>query len=148
MAEVYKVVTEGPGKGRKIQQAMGMQEDVQARLFLEAEQGAHRAQANLAIVRSKPGYNMRGGHSFIEIDRGKVDWYVILNDERGLHAAMSIEFGRKPADRLKIQHVDNGFADVDPGMPGLYILHDAMHLSRGGDVSDVEIGTEAAEISE
>lgn len=34
------------------------------------------------------------GHAYIEIEKGSVDRYLVLNDERGQLAAMTIEFGR------------------------------------------------------
>lgn len=46
-------------------------------------------------------HHFHEGDSFIETDRAgdlaETDWLVILNDERGQMAAMSIEYGRKIA---------------------------------------------------
>lgn len=56
------------------------------------------------------------GASYIEWEKGRVDRFVILNDERGLGAAMSIEFGRKLSDGRRTTPV--------------YALHDAMGLAH------------------
>jgi hypothetical protein len=53
------------------------------------------------------------GHAFIEVEKADVDRHLILNDQRGLAAAMSIEYGRS-ADE-----------DGNGGMDGLFILHQA-----------------------
>jgi hypothetical protein len=62
------------------------------------------------------------GHSRITITEGDVDWFVNLDDSRGDHAAMSIEFG----------HIVKGKYE-DPGkpkyVPGLYILSTAAGLA-------------------
>jgi hypothetical protein len=142
MAEVFDRVSEGQGRGKKLTQVIGLHADVQARLALEAKEGAYRAEAQLAIVRSKPGYDIRGGHSFIETSTGDVDHYVILNDERGLRAAMTIEYGRKASDKMADlggEYIGETVTDGGPtrkngAMEGLFILHDAMKISRGGNV--------------
>lgn len=146
MATVDRRILEGPGKGLAIQKAMGMTQEVQDRLQLEAELGAFRAEANLAIARSKPGYDIRGGHSSIKVERGRIDRYVVLDDTRGLGAAMTIEYGRKAALKL----TDDGSVPEEDtskpggGMDGLFILRDAMKFGRGsGDRPD--IGPEGAE---
>lgn len=135
MAEVYPKVKEGFGRGKKLTRIVALHADVQARLQLEAELGAHRADANLAIIRDKPGYNITGGHSNIEVAAGNVDRYVILSDERGLGAAMTIEYGRKAAEQFV---GDAAVVQMSAGTEGAYILHDAMKFSRGsGDRPEV-----------
>lgn len=64
------------------------------------------AKAELAAHRQE-------GHARIEVEKGDVDRYLVLNDERGLKAAMSIEYGRGPDENGK------------GAMSGLYILHHA-----------------------
>ncbi|GGK13220.1 hypothetical protein GCM10010124_02230 [Pilimelia terevasa] len=61
------------------------------------------------------------GHATIEVDHGKVDWYVVLSDERGQKAALSIEYGRAA-------HIDPKTGERKGAMEGLYILHRATHL--------------------
>lgn len=75
-------------------------------------EGYVRAAAGPA--RSELAAHRHEGHSFIEVEHGDIDWHLVLNDERGLRAAMSIEFGRGPDENGK------GASD------GLFILHKAM----------------------
>lgn len=107
MAQVYKRV-----KGLPIQKFMAKHETVQAELAERAFEIGVRAEADLAT-------HHHDGHAHIDIEHGKVDWYIILNDERGQKAAMSIEYGRQPDEN------GNG------GMEGLMILHKAAHLRKG-----------------
>lgn len=135
MAEVYRKVKSGMGAGREIQQAMGLVRVVQDRLELEATEGGYRAEANLAIHRNS-------GNSQIKVEHGKIDWYVVLDDERGLKAAMSIEYGRKAAKAtadILAGKIDGSLVN-DVGSEGLFVLHDAMKLSRGGGMSGIETG--------
>lgn len=56
-------------------------------------------------------------HADIDYARGDIDRYIILADTRGLHAAMSIEYGRGPGDTP---------GDPFPnGTRGTFILHRA-----------------------
>ena len=55
-----------------------------------------RATAMERIARSLLAQHRSEGHSFIELEHGDVDYWVILNDTRGQQAAMSIEYGRGP----------------------------------------------------
>lgn len=110
MAEVYKNVG-----GRKLTKIIALHADVQDALERETIGIALKAEADLAGHRD-------AGHARIETDHdsGKVDHYVVLSDERGQKAAMSIEYGRKPDEEGR------------GGMEGLFILHKAAGL-RGGD---------------
>lgn len=131
MAEIYRKVKSGKGAGRQIQQAMGLVQEVQDRLALEAKEGAYRADALLRIHRNS-------GDSRIVTESGRIDHYVILDDTRGLKAALSIEYGRKAVkpdlddDGPGPDKGVDGSLVNDVGMKGLFILHDAMKLSRGG----------------
>jgi hypothetical protein len=51
------------------------------------------------------------------VQHGDIDYYLVLNDERGQKAAMSIEYGRS-ADDPEDPH-------PHPGTDGLHILHKA-----------------------
>ena len=53
--------------------------------------------------------NRDQGHSYVGIEKGDVDYYVFLDDDRGADAAMSIEFGHT--------HPDTG-----EWVPGMYAL--------------------------
>lgn len=69
------------------------------------------------------------GHAFVTTYLGPVDGLVVLNDERGQKAAMSIEFGRGPADPT-----DEEAMERDPfpgGTEGIYVLHQATGLDSG-----------------
>ena len=104
--------------GRKLTKVVATNEGVQDYLrgLLFAMQ-AHAA-ANLLEHRS-------AGDAAIETDHGRVDWYLVLSDERGQKAAMSIEFGRAA-------RVDEETGDAKGAMEGLFILHRATNLARGG----------------
>jgi len=116
MAVVFAAV-----KGKKLTKLIAENDGVQADLEIRTFAAAVRAETMLLEHRAE-------GHSAIEIDHGKVDWYVILSDERGEQAAMSIEYGRKP---YEIQYKD-GTIEERPGSDGLFILHRAFHLPKKG----------------
>lgn len=128
MAEIYSRVFSGPGRGLTIQGAMGRVDVVQDRMKLEAMNGAERADALLKMHRVS-------GNSRIMVQHGKVDYYVILDDERGLKAAMSIEYGRNAAAKsFSESYTDAADEDSvahDVGSKGLFILHEAMKFSHG-----------------
>lgn len=67
------------------------------------------------------------GHSFIKVAYGPVDGMVILNDERGQKAAMSIEFGRGAADPNDPDYDKDPFPN---GTVGTYVLHKASGLRK------------------
>lgn len=69
------------------------------------------------------------GDSFIETFTTDTDGYVVLNDERGLKAAMSIEFGRGAADPNDPNSANDPFPD---GTVGEFVLHRATGLHGGG----------------
>lgn len=101
MAQVYKSV------GRySLEKAMGLQVDVRDALDRAALEMGVEAEGILAGHRD-------AGNARIEVenDKGYVDVYVTLNDEDGLEAAMSIEYGKE------------GVSD------GLYVLHRAAGIS-------------------
>jgi hypothetical protein len=82
VAEVYRRV-----RGQKIQRFIATQPGVQA-----ATRGQARAIAELA--QGVLAEHVHFGHSRITMEHGDVDWYVVLNDERGQRAAIAIEYGR------------------------------------------------------
>jgi hypothetical protein len=116
MAEVYKSVG-----GRKLSKALAVNEGVQAELEARTFEMAARAEAELQQHRAS-------GDAMIDVEHGRVDWYVVLSDERGQKAALSIEFGRA-------ESVDRKTGRRIAAMDGLYVLHRATHLPvkrRGG----------------
>ncbi|WP_394615885.1 DUF5403 family protein [Lentzea sp. JNUCC 0626] len=116
MAQVYRRV-----RGQKIERLIAQHATVQKRMDDLTLEGAARAEARL-------GEHRHDGHARIDVEQGDIDRYVVLDDERGLMAALSIEYGRKPTPASE-ENPDGG-----KGMEGLWILHDAMGLKRpGGD---------------
>jgi hypothetical protein len=113
MAYIYKGLN-----GRKITEVIALNDGVQAELERRTFEIAARAEAELVRHR-------QDGHAEMDIESGDVDFYVILSDERGQDAALSIEYGRA------------GYLDPETGqvygvMDGLFILHRAAHLARKG----------------
>lgn len=107
MATVYSRVNGDP-----IQRLIARTQAVQTALSEEAANGARRARARLMSHRES-------GDSFIEVEKGHIDRYVTLNDERGQGAAMSMEVGHyvKTKDGLK-------------WVEGIHVLSNA--FKRGG----------------
>lgn len=108
MAEVYRSI-----KGKPFADWLAHTKMVDVALRMHATARAGRAASYLAAHRDQ-------GHSFIEVEKKKLDYWVQLNDERGLFGAMSIEFGRRSNDEGK------------NGMPGLFILHRAFDIPHRG----------------
>lgn len=110
MAKVYRRV-----KGRKTEKFLATMDGVQEALEDIVYEAAVRAEANLRAHR-------HDGHAEIDVEHGDVDWYLILSDDRGQKAALSIEYGRRPT-------LDE-YGNPRGGMDGLFILHDAFDLRR------------------
>lgn len=121
MAEVYKRVN-----GMKIEKVIALTREAQDEVDNRALRGAIDAEGYLNSARK------RTGTSKIEIEKGKVDSYVVLDDTRGLFAAMSIEYGH---GEYEIEG-DNGDPIVIPATPGLFPLHKAFPAlsQRGRDI--------------
>lgn len=125
MAFVYDRVN-----GRKLEQLIALHQDVQTRIDDEALFAAQKAEALLLS-------HKHSGASRIEVAKGKIDSYVVLDDLRGLEAAMTIEYGRKAID----PGVDPRKPEGQSGMAGLFVLHRAFNITpnrqgrnnRGGD---------------
>lgn len=109
MAKVYRTV-----KGRKLTRVIALNEGVQSELDFRVFEMAVRAEEDLIEHRME-------GHAAIEIEEGDVDKYLVLSDERGQKAAMSIEYGREA-------YVDPVTGEEKGAMEGLFILHKAAHL--------------------
>lgn len=111
MAEILKKVN-----GRKLTKIIAVHQGVQD--YLEEVTFEIAVRAEEALIEHR-----QDGHSKIDVEHGDVDWYVVLDDERGQDAAMSIEFGRA------------GYLDPETGlvkgaMEPLYILTDATNIPR------------------
>ncbi|WP_263729964.1 DUF5403 family protein [Cellulomonas sp. SG140] len=87
MALVYKVVN-----GQKIERLIARLDVVQSELTRVANERA-------AIARSVLAAHVDQGHSEILVEKGTIDRYVILSDDRGYGAARSIEFGADYIDK-------------------------------------------------
>lgn len=102
--EIYRRV-----KGQKLEKFVATMPGVQATLQAHAINYAATASRILSMHRHH-------GHSYITIEHGKVDWHVVLNDERGQQAAAAIEYGR----------------EANGGSVGVYALHQAFGLGMKG----------------
>ena len=117
MAFIYK---DQPGRRAGTQYVVAQNEGVQAWLDEFIFEAGVRAEMELKEHRAE-------GHSFIEIDKGDIDRNLILSDENGDQAALSIEFGREP---YMVERDDGSVYEV-PGMEGLFILHHAVGIPDG-----------------
>ena len=111
MATIYKSV-----KGRKLTDVIARNKGVQDELDRRTFEMAVRAEEDLLEHRME-------GHAAIEVAHGDIDWYVVLSDERGQEAAMSIEFGRAG-------YIDPDTREEYGEMEGLFILARAAHLPK------------------
>ncbi|GLZ81407.1 hypothetical protein Afil01_62140 [Actinorhabdospora filicis] len=117
MPSVFRSIN-GVQTEKYIAKMRGVQADLRGRAFeIKA-----RAEAILAEHR-------HDGDAKIEIDKGWVDHYVILNDKRGQYAAKSIEWGRAAGSYIKV--VNGEEIEVTYGaMEGLYVLTRASNLPK------------------
>ena len=111
MAVIYRYVD-----GVKLEKAIALNEGVQWELETRQLEIALRAEALLAEHRVE-------GHAEITVDDGEIDKYVTLSDDRGDHAALSIEYGRQA-------RIDPETGIAYGEMEGLYILHRASNLPK------------------
>lgn len=71
------------------------------------------------------------GHSEIDVVKGRIDYYVVLSDERGQKAALSIEYGREAGQDIRVNPRTGEAEVVEWGASeGLFILARASHLPR------------------
>lgn len=112
MAEVYKGLS-----GVKMEELIALLPEVQSHLEDATLEIGGRAEALLAEHHDS-------GAAEIDIESGDIDHYVVLSDERGQLAALSIEFGRQPHR--------NSAGEMVGGMDGLHILGRAAHLKAKG----------------
>lgn len=106
MATIYRRIG-----GRKLTKVIATHAKVQETLDAIALKHGILAEANLRAHEDT-------GASRITIEEGDVDRYVVLDDDRGQDAAMSIEFGRQLPDGRRSD--------------GAWALHDAFGLPHGG----------------
>ncbi|WP_372407208.1 DUF5403 family protein [Streptomyces luteireticuli] len=118
MATVYRSVG-----GRKLAKMLALEDGVQAELTARTFEIAVRAEEILVQHRAE-------GHSRIEVEEGRVDRYVVLSDERGQKAALSIEYGRQEYTVTRTSRQGGEFEVTVPAMDGLYVLATAAHLPK------------------
>lgn len=111
MSNLYERV-----KGRKFEEFIALIPEVQADVEDRTFEMAIHAEADLKA-------HVDTGDSYVTIEHGDIDWYVVLSDERGQDAAMTIEFGRA------------GYVDPENGkvwgqMDGLFILANATRIAK------------------
>ncbi|WP_328742171.1 DUF5403 family protein [Streptomyces caniferus] len=70
------------------------------------------------------------GHATIDMVDGRIDKYVVLDDERGKKAALSIEYGRAESIVVKTAKDGSTYLDVIPASDGLFILARAANLPK------------------
>lgn len=80
MVEIYR--------NRGLERRLARRPEVQAELRSARDQLARVASSILAASHDH-------GDAYIDTAKGTIDHYVVLNDERGYGAAMTIEYGRE-----------------------------------------------------
>ncbi|WP_179500039.1 DUF5403 family protein [Streptomyces sp. WZ.A104] len=70
------------------------------------------------------------GDAEIDIEAGRIDRYVVLSDDRGQKAALSIEYGRDAYTTTRTDRHGNEFEVEVPAMDGLFILARAAGLPK------------------
>ncbi|MGV9312591.1 DUF5403 family protein [Streptomyces sp. NPDC003691] len=119
MAQVYDNVR----GGQQLERFLATMPGVQAELDKARFEIAARAEELLLQHRQE-------GHASIDVEDGKVDKYVVLDDERGAKAALSIEYGRAESIIVRRRRDGSTYLDVLPGSQGLFILARAANLPK------------------
>ncbi|MFI6275941.1 DUF5403 family protein [Streptomyces sp. NPDC050988] len=70
------------------------------------------------------------GHARIDVVDGAVDKYVVLDDERGKAAALSIEYGRAADVVVRTDKNGRTYLAMQGAMDGLFILARAANLPK------------------
>ncbi|QAY17695.1 hypothetical protein SEA_ASTEN_13 [Streptomyces phage Asten] len=114
--------------GRKIEDFVARLPAVAHELDNRTFEIAVRAEALLAETRLDKS---SGGDSEIDVERGAVNRYVVLSDERGQNAALSIEYGRAAGEKtVKDPNTGEEKTLTWGAMDGLYILARASNLPK------------------
>ncbi|MFF4528179.1 DUF5403 family protein [Streptomyces sp. NPDC001407] len=109
--------------GRRLEKWLAVHKGVQAELTARAFEIAVRAEEILVRHRAD-------GHAEIDIEAGDNNRYVILSDDRGQKAALSIEYGREESVIVREDRRGKKYLDTLPAMDGLYILATASNLPK------------------
>ncbi len=115
------LIPERPGKKGGLAHVVASHDGVQDYMDEFIFELGVRAEELLLEERMKPTYTGTGDVE-IEIEQGDVDRYLILSDERGQKAALSIEFGRQA-------YVDDD-GEKKGAMEGLFILARATGMRK------------------
>ncbi|MER8116276.1 DUF5403 family protein [Streptomyces sp. NPDC094031] len=118
MADVYPNVA-----GKKLEEFIARMPGVQNALEEVQFEIAARAEELLLQHRQE-------GHATIDMVDGRIDKYVVLDDERGKKAALSIEYGRAESIVVKTAKDGSTYLDVIPASDGLFILARAANLPK------------------
>lgn len=113
MAQVFDSYSFLPGGAKKknLEHLIARHIGVQGKLDSVANELGGAAKRRLA-------HHRHDGDAEILVERGRIDRYVVLSDMKGLKAALSIEYGRKPD------------AEGKGGMAPLHILSDSVAEMR------------------
>ncbi|WJN63028.1 tail completion protein [Streptomyces phage phiScoe3] len=123
MAQVYDNIG-----GKELEKFLGKMKGVAGALDTTTFEVAVKAEALLQLHQDYD--DSIDAHSEIDVERGEVDRYVVLNDDRGQKAAMSIEYGRA-AGKKKVRDKNGDQVEVTWGASeGLYILAQASNLPK------------------
>ncbi|WJN62792.1 tail completion protein [Streptomyces phage phiScoe2] len=123
MARVYDNVG-----GKELEKFLGMMPGVAGALDDTTFEVAVKAEALLQLHQDYD--DDIDAHSEIDVERGRVDRYVVLNDDRGQKAAMSIEYGRAAGKKTVKDKHGNDVEVTWGAMDGLYILAQASNLPK------------------
>lgn len=115
-----------PGQKSGLQYDIANLEGVQDYLDTVVFKAEVAAEEEVAKIRASEEYT-GDLHVFIEVERGDIDRYLILNDTNGQNAAMSIEFGRS---EYEVEREDGTVYRI-AGMEGKGILHKAFGVHVG-----------------
>ncbi|MGW3336207.1 DUF5403 family protein [Streptomyces sp. NPDC001009] len=118
MAKIY----DRKGK-RQLERLVATLPIVQAELDEKRFEVAARAEALLLQHRLE-------GDATIDVADGDVDKYVILDDEAGKEAALSIEFGRAAGVQVRTDKNGKRYLATVGAMDGLFILSRAANLPK------------------
>ncbi|MGZ2360731.1 DUF5403 family protein [Streptomyces sp. 372A] len=118
MVEIY----DREGK-RKLEYLVAVLPGVQAAVDEARFEVAARAESLLLAHRLE-------GHATIDVVDGDVDKYVVLDDERGKKAALSIEYGRAASVVVRERANGTTYLDMIPASDGLFILARAANLPK------------------
>ncbi|WP_405978861.1 DUF5403 family protein [Streptomyces sp. NBC_00158] len=109
--------------GKKLEEFIARMPGVQRSLDEARFEVAARAEALLLQHRQE-------GHASIDVEDGRIDKYVILDDERGKDAALSIEYGRAEQFIVRKRKDGQTYLDIIPAAEGLFILARAANLPK------------------